>query len=355
MAIKFKNNASGTLKTGIAADATSMEVSTGHGDRFPAVADPDYFYATFENSEGTKEIVKVTARTAGENTMTIARAQDGTDAAAWEALDVFEQRITAGVFEDIFEDIITNAASVIAVAGRSSLSRPGFSYSSTSAIKIGAGSYYHIGTVSQRVYWDAELTFTLGSGGSNGSSDNLSAAWHYIYIDDSAVVTQGVAELDADCFINDTTAPTYSHANGGWYNGDDRCIFAVLGNGSSQITKFYHDGGDYLMWDESETNYASVFGVTDWTAQTITQMPGFSTKVCLHVKGSGVGAATTYLRVTGSSAVVGQYTTHVASQGVFDENTVIMFTDSDQKYDLRSHATTSTRIMVNGWFFPKGM
>ena len=115
MAIKFKNNASGTLKTGIAAGTTAIELTTGHGDRFPAVADPNYFYATFEDDDGNKEIVKVTARTAGQDTMTIVRAQESTSAQAWVALDVFEQRVTAGVYEDIFEDIITNAAAIAAL------------------------------------------------------------------------------------------------------------------------------------------------------------------------------------------------------------------------------------------------
>ena len=102
MAIKFKNNASGTLKTTIDDSETAIEVTTGHGDRFPAVASPNYFYATFEDDSGNKEIVRVTARTSGQDTMTIERAADGTSARAWTALDVFEQRMTAGVYEDIF-------------------------------------------------------------------------------------------------------------------------------------------------------------------------------------------------------------------------------------------------------------
>lgn len=122
MAVKFKNNATGTLKTGIDDLETDIELTTGHGDRFPAVTVPNYFYATFEDVSGNKEIVKVTQRTGGQDTMVIERAQESTSALSWLALDVFELRLTAGVIEDISDDtdtntvdIATNAAAIAAM------------------------------------------------------------------------------------------------------------------------------------------------------------------------------------------------------------------------------------------------
>ena len=115
MGVKFKNNSTGTLKIGINNSETAIEVTTGHGDRFPAVADPHYFYATFEDDSANREIVKVTARTAGQDTMTIVRAQEGTSSQAWVALDVFELRLTAGVVEDISEDVDSHETSINAL------------------------------------------------------------------------------------------------------------------------------------------------------------------------------------------------------------------------------------------------
>ena len=124
-------------------------------------------------------------------------------------------------------------SSAIATIMQGLTHRSNFEWKDADEIYIGAGSYYHVGTSSQVVYWNSKLTFQLQSGGSNAASDDYGAdGWHYIYLDDSAIVTQGAALLDADCFLNDTTAPAWSETKHGWYNGDDRCIFAVYETGS---------------------------------------------------------------------------------------------------------------------------
>lgn len=113
------------------------------------------------------------------------------------------------------------------------------SYSSTTAITIAAGMWDHRGTTNQNVYTTSQLTFTLGSGGSNAGSSALGASeLQYIYIDDSAVVTAGTALLTASEFLNSTTAPAWSNTKCGWYNGNDRCIGATYTNGSSQVMNF---------------------------------------------------------------------------------------------------------------------
>lgn len=120
MAIKFKNNATGTLAAGLTDSGTTLELATGHGDRFPAVSGSDYFYGTLADSSGNKEIVKVTARTSGQDTMTIVRAQESTTGRAWSIDDVFELRLTAGVIQGVTEDIVTNAAAIAALGTMSS-------------------------------------------------------------------------------------------------------------------------------------------------------------------------------------------------------------------------------------------
>jgi hypothetical protein len=61
--------------------------------------------------------------------------------------------------------------------------------------------------------------------------------FHYIYIDDANSIYPEPRIIDR------TTEPTWSDSKMGWYNGDDRCIGAVLSNdGSASLVPF---GGNY--------------------------------------------------------------------------------------------------------------
>ena len=93
MTIKFTNNATTTLASGINSSVTSLSVASGTGTLFPTLSGSDFFYATLANLAGTVEIVKVTARST--DTFTIVRGQDGTTAAAWSTGDKVELRPTA--------------------------------------------------------------------------------------------------------------------------------------------------------------------------------------------------------------------------------------------------------------------
>lgn len=93
MPVLFSNNASAPLAASITTSTTSITVTTGQGALFPAVAAGSYFYATLVDSSNNLEIVKVTARSG--DTMTVARAQEGTVARAYAAADKLELRITA--------------------------------------------------------------------------------------------------------------------------------------------------------------------------------------------------------------------------------------------------------------------
>jgi len=99
--IKWTNNATSIINDagGISAGATSMTVYTGHGDRFPAVSSPHYFMVTLVDTSGNREIVKVTARTSGSNTMTIVRAQESTTAQAFAQGSLVELRITKNALD----------------------------------------------------------------------------------------------------------------------------------------------------------------------------------------------------------------------------------------------------------------
>jgi hypothetical protein len=93
MAIKFTNNATTTLASGITNSATTLTVVSGGGALFPSLSGSDVFYATLANASGTVEVIKVTARST--DTFTVVRGQDNTTAVAWNAGDKVELRPVA--------------------------------------------------------------------------------------------------------------------------------------------------------------------------------------------------------------------------------------------------------------------
>lgn len=99
MVMKFTNNATTTLASGITSVATSLTVSSGTGTLFPTLSAGDYFFCTLANSGGSIEIVKVTARTT--DTFTVTRGQDGTTGLAWNAGDKVELRLVAASLNDL--------------------------------------------------------------------------------------------------------------------------------------------------------------------------------------------------------------------------------------------------------------
>ena len=105
MTVKFTNNASTTLASGINTTATSITVADASS--FPSLSGADdYAYLTLQESTGTgREIVKATALSS--NTFTIVRAQDNTTARTHSSGDIVELRLTSALLTDVI-----NAATV---------------------------------------------------------------------------------------------------------------------------------------------------------------------------------------------------------------------------------------------------
>lgn len=99
MGMKFANNATTTLASGINSSVTSLTVATGTGALFPTLSAGDYFYCTLANTSGTIEIIKVTARST--DTFTIARGQDNTTATSWLTGDKVELRLVKATLNDL--------------------------------------------------------------------------------------------------------------------------------------------------------------------------------------------------------------------------------------------------------------
>lgn len=97
--VQFGNNAVSRLAGNLLIAGTSASLTPGDGSKFPALTGGQYFMGTLVKSDGTTEVVKVTAR--ATDTLTIVRAQEAvagvTSAYAFSAGDRFEARLTAGM------------------------------------------------------------------------------------------------------------------------------------------------------------------------------------------------------------------------------------------------------------------
>jgi hypothetical protein len=102
--LKTKNNAAGTLASGITNSQTSLTLTATHGARFPTLGASDYFYSTLADPSNNLEVVKVTAR-AGD-VLTVVRGQDGTTGLAYSAGDRFELRPCNAMLEALDQEAI---------------------------------------------------------------------------------------------------------------------------------------------------------------------------------------------------------------------------------------------------------
>jgi hypothetical protein len=249
---------------------------------------------------------------------------------------------------------------------RGYINRSTFKYSSATQILIGAGEYeVDDGSAPENYYWDSQLTFTIGSGGSNASSSAAGTSqWQYLYIDDSSI---SASPLVAASFLNSTTAPTYSQTKHGWYNGSDRCIFGFYINSSGDIDKFYHDGADHIMYADDFDTGSTIQGNQGWSDVTI-QGPAFADSMELTFKLAQDGdfdkSTTFYARVEGDSGTGHLLGTvegggdapedeHVSSSKRFFVN------PSNRKIQIDGTSTATAdggcTTYINGYFLPGGM
>lgn len=115
MPVILKNNVDSVLAQAINASETAMVVATGEGTKFPALAAGEYFYATLVSAQGTREIVKVTAKSG--DTLGIIRAQEGTTANSFGPGSRVEMRVTAASITDPVDEHDQAAEISIADAG----------------------------------------------------------------------------------------------------------------------------------------------------------------------------------------------------------------------------------------------
>jgi hypothetical protein len=235
--------------------------------------------------------------------------------------------------------------------------RPTFTHVSDTSISMSSFRYHHDGTTQQEVKIESSVTFILGSGGSNSGSTDLGASeQHYIYLDDTAIITQGASLLDADCFINNKTAPTWSHTKNGLYNGADRCIFAVSTDGSSDILEFTHSGDAVYFADMITSVDSNTLG-TSWTDLAM-DFPGFCTRGIATFYYRYVDTTSAmYWRTNGQTGTTGHACAYVSAASAVAMETLDVVTDSAQKIEIKASGagTEAHTVYTQGWYFPEGM
>jgi hypothetical protein len=252
---------------------------------------------------------------------------------------------------------------VIRVDVKRTPQRARFLWKDADEIYINPGCYEIKGGQYPFVYWDSQLTFQGGSGGSNASSDDLTATgWHYIFIDDSAVDTNNSPLLTNACFRNETTAPTWTPAKNGWYTGLDRCIFAVYVTAANNIDDFEHSG-DYMNYVAQKIDRAAA-KCTTWTDVTLT-LPAFAfsaqcTMYSINETGGLSSNLTSRWRTNGSSGVGHVVTRPDRASGeiIYSINSFRAMADSTFKIEVDTDTAddnVTLAIHTDGYYLPEGL
>jgi hypothetical protein len=164
MGMKFANNATTALASGINSSVTSLTVTSGQGALFPSLSGSDYFYCTLANLTGSIEIIKVTARST--DTFTIVRGQDGTSGAAWLTGDTVELRLVAASLNDIPKLDEANTFSVAQTFTAGAVSGPWTTAGRPATPTDGLSGFNT--TLNKLETWDATNNAWVSSGGATG-------------------------------------------------------------------------------------------------------------------------------------------------------------------------------------------
>lgn len=229
--------------------------------------------------------------------------------------------------------------------------RSQFAYVGATQLSIAGGGYYHHGTKSQVLLIDSTITHIITSPGVS--------QYHYIYLDDSAIVTAATHIITGSEVINSTTPPTYSVTKKGWYNGDDLCIFAVYIDSGGDIEPFTHSGDTVNFHDPVNMQISASGQTSNTDYDTTLWMPAFSRKGILSINTQTVSDdGGYYWSISEATAgIVPVFSLTSANDGSGQFN---VMTDATQKVILRwqsAPAQTITNVFVwqVAWFFPVGM
>lgn len=237
--------------------------------------------------------------------------------------------------------------------------RPRFVYKDADEIYIDPGIYHHYGTTNQIVQWSDRLTFKFGPTGSNPDNDAFVANdFYYLYLDDSAIITNGSNIITVSELIAKVTEPVWNNSKHGWYDNLDRCICAfrteIL---TAEIHPFHHNK-DLFLFDEGWNDKTLIDIDTTWIDVTLT-IPSFATMAQIRAHTIYVDGVTTYLKIrpNGSSVTNGFRINSVDATSTESINSLLVATDDDQIIEIVHSASNGCQsaIQTQGWQFPYGM
>lgn len=232
MALKLTNNAVALLAAGVSDTDTTIAVTPGAGDLFPTLGPDDWAPLTLVKSDGTLEIVRMTARSG--DTMTIVRAQDGTPARAFSAGDRVEHRMTAGVYNQIIADILNRLPlSGGELAGDLTVYRSG--NPATGAVFLGNGGNHYL-------HFDGS-NYLLPGGHLyvNGAS-----VWTTANFNPAAYLPLGGGTISGNVTLQNT-APTIVFSDTDWGARQLHCNSGLIG--------FLNTGGGWACYSSNDGSF----------------------------------------------------------------------------------------------------
>lgn len=139
--------------------------------------------------------------------------------------------------------------------------RPRFEWSDVEEAVITPGAYEIDGHIA---YWSSNLTKMLIATGSS--------QWHYLYIAGESV--EYTREINEGDFVISTTTAAYNDGSRGWYNNNDRLIWAWLTDTDDDAFSWWHDGGVIVTWGTQADN-GDVDVDTAWKDIPLESVPYF--------------------------------------------------------------------------------
>lgn len=223
-------------------------------------------------------------------------------------------------------------------------SRAKFVWGDATSLLIQPGMY---SCMKKHCFWNAEIDKTV---------DTLTAGeMYYIYLDYSAI-TSDVA-ITATELLYVTTEPVWNNTYKGWYNGNDRCIFAIYAPSTNIMSEFLHDGGDLVLYTTDKDDRTLIDIDTTWIDVVLT-IPKFSIKaqVIMHTEYID-GSSNLLWKTKGQTESSGHSVAYVDVDSQEAGSHLIVFTDASQTIQLKHSASNGNRswLATCGWYFPIGM
>jgi hypothetical protein len=265
MTYKSSNFALSTLAVGLTDVGTTLQVQNADKDKFPVIGVGETTRLIIGNAAGAREIVEVTARSAGSASMTITRAVESVDggapvALAWNSGDFVMCALTAGVVTQTYTHPSVSsgahAASAISVTPTGGISSPNVqaALAELDSEKAPSGHSHSAGAISVTPTADVDSTDVqnalaeLGSEKAPKTGVGASGTWP-ISITGSAA-SAGTATTAGNGHLTGEVAQFLrSTAPSGWLALDGKTI----GNGASGATGLAGTAAEalfLLLWAE---------------------------------------------------------------------------------------------------------